>query len=542
MTVPKRLCLGALAYGLAQPLLSFVAHAQETHAATSRTIEQRLDELKAAREDLARTIRDFDARIDALEAEVKGEQSAASPVTNPIEATPLPPPAVATTPPQPAAVAVTPPPNTPPLSVAITPTPSVVPVSLAVQYSPPDGSIDFGSWGTYAPGSGFTFVSTKNGEISLSLVSYLRYLNQLGLDPTYTDAFGRTKTLDLRQDFLLNKVNITFKGWLFDPDFTFRAWIWTQNPAMGLGAQVVVAGQLGYHFSDYLNLYGGVSPLPSNRTTNWTYPNWLKMDNRTIADEFFRASYSFGIWAEGKIADKVLYRAMLANNLSALGVDAAQLDNEFNTLSGAIWWMPTTGEYGPGEGIGDYEFHENFATRFGVHYTRSREDAQSQPNEDDFENSQIRLSDGTRIFEPGAFATDGRINRATYQMVAANAGFKYRGASLEGEFYWRWVDDLETEGFIPVTHLFDTGFQLQGSVMLVPDRFQLYSAASKVFGEYGDPWDLTVGFNWFPFSRKEMRVNMQGIYLRNSPVGGTSYPYIVGGNGWLFNADFIVTF
>ncbi len=541
MTVPKRLCLGALAYGLAQSLLPFVAHAQETQAATSRTIEQRLDELKAAREDLVRTIRDFDARIDALEAEVKG-QPPASAIANPIEATPLPPPAVAITPPQPAAVAVTPPPNNPPLSLAVAPTPSVVPVSLAVQYSPPDGSIDFGSWGAYAPGSGFTFVRTKNGEISLSLISYLRYLNQLGLDPTYTDSFGRTKTLDLRQDFLLNKVNITFKGWLFDPDFTFRAWIWTQNPAMGLGAQVVVAGQLGYHFSDYLNLYGGVSPLPSNRTTNWTYPNWLKMDNRTIADEFFRASYSFGIWADGKITDKVLYRAMIANNLSALGVDAAQLDNEFNTLSGAIWWMPTTGEYGPGEGFGDYEFHENFATRFGVHYTRSREDAQSQPNEDDFENSQIRLSDGTRIFEPGAFATDGRINRATYQMVAANAGFKYRGASLEGEFYWRWIDDLETEGFIPVTHLFDTGFQLQGSVMLVPDRFQLYSTASKVFGEYGDPWDLSVGFNWFPFSRKEIRVNMQGIYLRRSPVGGTSYPYIVGGNGWLFNTDFIVTF
>jgi hypothetical protein len=127
-------------------------------------------------------------------------------------------------------------------------------------------------------------------------------------------------------------------------------------------------------------------------------------------------------------------------------------------------------------------------------------------------------------------------------MVAANAGFKYRGDSLEGEFYWRWIDDLETEGFIPVTRLFDTGFQLQGSVMLVPDRFQLYSTASKVFGEYGDPWDLSVGFNWFPFSRKEIRVNMQGIYLRRSPVGGTSYPYIVGGNGWLFNTDFIVTF
>jgi hypothetical protein len=39
-----------------------------------------------------------------------------------------------------------------------------------------------------------------------------------------------------------------------------------------------------------------------------------------------------------------------------------------------------------------------------------------------------------------------------------------------------------------------------------------------------------------------MHINMQGIYLRRSPVGGSSYPYIVGGNGWLFNTDFIITF
>ena len=34
----------------------------------------------------------------------------------------------------------------------------------------------------------------------------------------------------------------------------------------------------------------------------------------------------------------------------------------------------------------------------------------------------------------------------------------------------------------------------------------------------------------------------QGIYLNHSPVGGISYPYIVGGNGWLYNTDVIVTF
>jgi hypothetical protein len=311
---------------------------------------------------------------------------------------------------------------------------------------------------------------------------------------------------------------------------------------MGQGAQVVVGGQLGYSFDDVLNIYGGVAPLPSTRSTNWSYPMWLKMDNRNMADEFFRGSYTFGFWADGDLWRNFGYRVMIANNLSALGVDAGQLDSDFATLSGALWWMPTTGEFGPSLGFGDYEYHEKFATLFGVHFTRSREDSQSQPNEDDAENSQIRLSDGTQIFQAGAFGTDGQIRKATYQMLDLNAGFKYRGWSLEGEYYFRWVDDFQTIGFIPVTSLYDHGFQLQASTMLLRDTLQLYAGGSKLFGQYGNPWDLTIGVNWYPFLRREMHVNMQGIYMRNSPVGGLSYPYQVGGNGWIFNTDFIVTF
>ena len=71
-----------------------------------------------------------------------------------------------------------------------------------------------------------------------------RYLNQLALEETYTDAFGRTKTLDLRNDVQLQKVMLYFKGWLMDPDFRYLFYAWTANTNMGQGAQVVVAGNL----------------------------------------------------------------------------------------------------------------------------------------------------------------------------------------------------------------------------------------------------------------------------------------------------------
>src|SRR4051812_42056428 len=478
----------AFLLGLAPVLLATAAWAQATDNAESPQVQERLSELKAMKRDLQDKMQDFDARIRKLEA---AEQDLAAAAARKA-ATPAPP--------QPIAMAA----------------PRIdVPASDAPQYA---NAGKRKKTGGYQPGRGYVLSSGELGEIETHLIAYVRYLNQLSLDHGYTDSFGREKTLKLRQDTQFNKVNLSFRGWLFDPDFTYRAWIWTQQPAMGDGAQVVVAGQLGYRFSDYLSVYGGIAPLPSTRSTNWTYPAWLKMDNRTIADEFFRASYSQGFWADGKIADGLEYRVMIANNLSALGVSASQLDAGFNTASGAVWWMPTTGEFGALNGFGDYEQHEKLATQLGVHYTRSRENAQEQAGVNDFENSQIRLSDGTQFFSPNAFNTPGQVNLATYQMADLEAGLKYQGFALEGEYYLRWVNDFRVTGLVPVSSLFDQGYQIQASAMVIPKQLQAYVSGSQVLGEYGDPWDVTLGLNWFPFQRSEMHINTQSIYLHHSPV------------------------
>jgi len=540
MQVAKLNRFVSLACGLVLASSPSLSHAQESSPSIdqAQTIREELEELRAMKKDLARRMQTFDARIDELEEKMQSplrkrrREAERKPPVRPTPSENAPALRTAVTdsdPPVLTTAAADPPPS------GAQPAPQTAP--------PPSGEpAERDLWGRYEPGVGFVAIRGANGEISIGLITYLRYLNQLALERTFTDSFGRTKTLDLRNDFLLNKVNLAFKGWLLDPDFTYRVWIWTQNPAMGLGAQVVVGGHMTYSFADWFNLSGGVAPLPTTRTTNWTYPFWLKMDNRTIADEFFRGSYSFGIWADGEFTDELEYRVMLANNLSALGVDAGQLDADFSTVSAHLWWMPTTGEYGVAEGFGDFENHEEAATRFGVHYTRSREDAQSQPNEDDFENTQIRLSDGTLLFSDDPFATGGQVRKATYQMVAANAGIKYQGLAFEAEYYWRRVDEFKTIGFIPVDNLSDHGFSAYASAMVVPRQLQLYAAGSYIFGEYGEPWDITLGLNWYPFSRREIRFNAEGIYLERSPVGGNSYPYLVGGDGWLFNTDLIIAF
>lgn len=396
-------------------------------------------------------------------------------------------------------------------------------------------------WGGFEPGKGVIVVRSDVGELDLGLVSYLRYLNQQGLKDTYTSAFGQPFDVTNRQDFQLAKVQIVFRGWLFDPRFGYNAYVWTSQASQGLGAQVVVAGNLNWSFSDALKVYFGIQSVPSTRSTNRTFPYWLRNDNRPIADEFFRGSYTQGIWADGKIARGLEYRVMVANNLSALGVQARQLDAKIDTFSGALTWTPTTGEFGPANGYGDFENHQKIATLFGVHYTRSTEDPQSQPATDSIENTQLRLSDGTLLFSSTAFGT-GRILRALYQMTSVDAAVKYRGFSLEGEYYARWLNNFKLEGTVPFNSLFDQGFTLQASAMVVPKTLQVYFSGSKIFGEYGAPYDAALGLNYFPLKRRDFRINMMGLYVYKSPVGYTAYPVPVGGTGLTFLTDVSLAF
>ena len=426
-------------------------------------------------------------------------------------------------------------------TVAVAPqgTPTSQPKPMPVEVEA-DDYIGIGRYN--GPGRGYQLANTPHGSLNFSGWTYVRYLNQHGLDDSYTDSFGREFDIDIRNDFQVNKVNLTFNGWAFDEDFRWLLYTWTSNTSQGESAQVVVAGNLKYRFNDAVDMGFGIDALPGTRSTTGTFPYWLKVDHRTMADDFFRPSYTTGMWSAGKLGENFRYKAMLGNNLSQLGVNASRLGEDLDTFSARLDWLPTTGEFGPGNGVDDFQAHDELATIFGIAATYSVEDPQSQPGTEDINNSQIRLSDGTRIFQPGSFATEGRITEATYQMLAMDAGMKLKGFSLMGEYYWRWVDDLETEGDIPVDDLFDHGFQVQSSYMFVPEYLQGYVAASKIFGEYGNPWDTSIGINWYPFRERLLRVNGELLYMKDSPIGYSSIPYQVGGDGVVFNTNLEMKF
>lgn len=396
------------------------------------------------------------------------------------------------------------------------------------------------TWGTYTPNRGFKVANTEHGDMSVSIYTYVRYLNQLGLASTYTDAFGNVKNVQRRQDVQIQKVQIKFLGWLFDPKFRYFLYAWTSNASQGQGAQVVLAGNLNYTFNKHFNFAGGITSLPGTRSVEGQFPFWLGVDTRLIADEFFRPSYTSGFWAKGEIVNHLNYQAMIGNNLSTLGVSAAQLDNGFNTFSGALVWTPSSELFGPG--FGDFEHHEKLASRFAGHFTRSDETTQSQPNSNQFENTQLRLEDGSVIFTPNLFGEGITITKATYKMADFDAGLKYHGLSWDGEYFLRWLDHFSGPGTIGLPAIFSHGFQMQASAMVMPKTVQLYLGGSTVYGKYGNPWDFRAGVNVFPWHNKVVRWNTEFLYLQSSPVGYTSVPFALGGTGPIFHTNLELAF
>ena len=399
-------------------------------------------------------------------------------------------------------------------------------------------------FGSYTPNAGFRIASTDKGALNFRIYTYLRYLNQSGLDTAYTDAFGNAMAIDRRQDMQVNKVNIQFNGWLLDPRFRYLFYVWTNNTAQGQASQVVVAGNLQYQFSKFLTLGGGINALPGVRSTEGSFPFWLTVDNRLAADEFFRPSYTTGVWVRGAVVEGLNYNMMLGNNMSQLGIDAGQLDFTFNTLSAALTWFPTTGEYGLNSNFGDFERHEKVATRLGAHYSHSDENRQGVPASEAFENVTLRVSDGSVIFKSGLFGPGIQIDDAQYQMFSFDAGVKYQGFSLEGEYYIRRLDDFRGPGVDNLTFdvLKDSGFQVMASGMVIDETVQLYGTYSRINGEYGDPWDMRFGVNWYPWKNQVVRWNLEYIQMKNIPVGGLSLPFPVGGNGGVVYSNFQVNF
>lgn len=176
-----------------------------------------------------------------------------------------------------------------------------------------------------------------------------------------------------------------------------------------------------YKFADRFTLTGGIGPMPGTRTMMGSHPLWNRHD-RVMADEYFRTGFTFGIWTSGMVTPTI------GNNISTLGVNAVEDTRDF-AYGASVWWMPTTGDFGPQGGMGDFEYHEELATRFGCSLASSpKEDRTAQPDINSPDSTQIRLGDSLLLFEHDAPGDGITVQTAHFDLLSVDTGLYVQGS------------------------------------------------------------------------------------------------------------------
>jgi hypothetical protein len=396
------------------------------------------------------------------------------------------------------------------------------------------------TWGEFDPGQGFLVGRSSAGELSISAYGLVRYLNQTPASQTFTDHLGNERTVDGRNDIQPHRVMIFFMGWLGNPKLIYNLFIWTVNST----DQDALFASMGYQFSRKFSLYAGINGTPGTRSLQGSHPYWLGHD-RVMADEFFRPYFAYSVWAQGEVTPGLWYNAGTANNSSSLGVRATQLDRTWSS-GASMWWMPTTKEFGPRGGYGDWEMHEKVATRFGFSSTQSREERFTDSTTGATGNTTIKLADSLNVFDTGALAPGVTVDQVDYRILSLDAGVKYRGIFVQTEIYTRWLDGFVANGPLPVSSILDQGFYVQGAFFPVPKKLEVYAATSQIFGDkdagFENSSEYLAGMNFYPMDTRNHRLNFQVVDVNRSPVSST-YGYYVGGQtGTTYSAAFSVFF
>jgi hypothetical protein len=367
----------------------------------------------------------------------------------------------------------------------------------------------------------------------------VRYLNTLASADTFTDHLGVVREVHKRNDVTVNRSMFVFNGYIFDKRARYNLTVWTSAGA----ASIVVAGNIGWQFNKALTITGGYTGVPGSRSLVNTFPFFTSTD-RTMADNFFRPSFTQGIWANGEPLKNVHYLAFVGNGLNTLNISATKIDTNL-LVSGSVWWEPL-GPYGPPSRArnmyDDYFESDKVRIRLGTSFTRSREDRFSNLDQSSPENTSLHNSDGVLTFSTGAFAPGVTVEKALYRMWAIDGGLKWNGLAVNSQYYFRWLNDFEADGPLPLSSTFDHGFELSAGQFVVPKKLMLYVRGSAVYGHFRDSHEYAGGVKWHFLPTERLWLNAELMRVMRAPYSGGFTPYTAGLTGWVPMVQTVLAF
>lgn len=352
----------------------------------------------------------------------------------------------------------------------------------------------------------------------------------------YTDNAGNVIRVDKRNDFEIERGRLTFDGFALDPKLGY--FINFDFDTDDEHDVVIHDFWVYYLFNDAFILYAGKAFVPGSR--EWLMGSTTtRFADRSLATTFFRPDRSLGIWLIGEPINSLYYRTMLANGFNTTDLTVDDIDTNF-TWASSVWWDVFDNW---GGGWSDLEGHTSPAVQAGTSFTLGRQsgkDGQGQPRA---EQNFVRLSDGTRLVATGALAPGVTVDEFDIYLYAVDLAAKYMGFSLNGEYYFRWIEDLGADGPLPRDGFFDHGFYIEGGYMLIAKTLELNARTSQIFGEYGDLGaEYGGGINWFINGAHNWKLSFDCTRVVDSPAQNSAPGYNVGDDGVLLRTQLQVGF
>ena len=375
--------------------------------------------------------------------------------------------------------------------------------------------------------------------LKFNINTQLRYLNTQDSDESYTDHLGVTREVHTRNDITVNRAMFILGGYVFDQRARYSFTVWTSAGA----ASIIVASNIGWAFNKALTVTAGYTGVPGSRSLVNTFPFFAATD-RSMADNFFRPGFTQGVWANGEPAKGLNYLAFVGNGLNTLSISANKIDTHL-LFSGSPWWEPM-GAYGePGKSrnmYDDYFASKDVRIRIGTALTRAREDRFSNLDQSSPENTSLYNSDGVLTFSTGAFAPGVTVDQATYRMWAVDGGLKWNGLAVNGQYFWRWLNDFDADGPLPLASTFDHGAEISAGYFVVPKKWMVYGRGSWVNGQFGDSHEYGGGVKWHFLPTERLWLNGELFHVDKAPYSGAFTPYTVGMAGWVPMVQTVLAF
>lgn len=369
-------------------------------------------------------------------------------------------------------------------------------------------------------------------EIRTNLRSQFRVVSFSRQDESWTDSAGVTREIESRQNFDIERLRLVFSGHAFTPELKYLVQL--DGDTDSNNRLSAIDGWAAWHFSDLVELQFGKRKVPGTR--NWMLGAFeTRLADRPFANEFFRPSRTTGIWAVGDPTETTHYELMVGQGFNTEGLTPAETGNNFATAMTA-WWN-VIGDYGPNRPT-DFEVHDDLAVRIGGSWVSSLEGTPGkQLEEADF----LRLTDGTRVTDPGALAAGATVESFDVTLLALDAAFKYRGVSANAEYFWRSVTDLKANLPVPDVGLQHGGY-IEGGFFVLPKELELNSQFALVTGQTGSRTSYATGFSYFPRKSQYLKLTLDATLIDGSPVNSTGSDILVGDDGILVRAQCQVVF